>query len=112
MFSRLAHAIGNIKVGVQTKKIKVSCVSNKLIKQILRKLIHEGLIRGFGKNFLKPFQIYIYLKYDSHMVSVIKDIKLISTCGHRVYFSFKDVKRAYKTGQFYLLTTDKGIFTI
>jgi len=112
MFTRLSFAIAHIKLGLKIKKLKVKCVPNKLIKKILRKLILDGFLNGFSYIYNKPYYIEIYLKYDFNLLPIIKNIKLISTAGHRVYFKYRQVIKAYKKGHYFLLSTTKGLFTI
>ena|ERR1700709_478660 len=112
MFTRLAFAIAHIKLGLKIKKIKVKCIPNKLIKKILRKLILDGFLNGFSYINNKPYYIEIYLKYDFNLIPIIKNIKLISTAGHRVYFKYRQVVKAYKKSHYFLLSTTKGLFSI
>jgi ribosomal protein S8 len=107
--NNLANMLANIKLGLKTKKLKVRCYSNKFILRILRKLFFEGYIRGVHN---ENKYIFIYLKYDENFIPIFFDIKIISTSGHRVYFTFLQVLEAYYNNKIYLLTTSKGLFFV
>ena len=112
MFYHLANAIANIKSGMLTKRLYVRCTLNKFNQRILHKLTIDGYIRGFGIDNKDTKKLKIYLKYDEKYLPVIRDIKVISTTGNRVYFSFRRFLEAYNCGENYILTTSKGLFTI
>ena len=112
MAFRLANTIANIKLGFNVKRLSVSCYSNTFIDRILRKLTLEGLIRGFSLDLENPKINRVYLKYDENFESVIKDLKIISTSGKRVYFKYKEILKAHARGETYFISTSKGIFTI
>jgi ribosomal protein S8 len=112
MFYHFANAIANIKGGMMTKRLIVRCTTNKLNLRILHKFVLEGYIRGFGIDSLNSKKLCIFLKYDEQYNSILRNLKVISTPGNRVYFSYKRVLEAYSRGETYLLTTTKGLFTI
>ncbi len=109
MNSLIANFVANIKLGYKTKKLNILCYPNKFVLRVIQKFIIQGLIRGF--KFNKKF-ILVYLKYDNNFSPVLVHIKLISSSGHRVYFTFKQVNDAYFMNKTYLLTTNKGLFFI
>jgi small subunit ribosomal protein S8 len=112
MSYRLANTIANIKLGLKTKRISVRCYPTNFLKRILRKLTNEGILRGFSVDLENINLIRVHLKYDEYFAPVIKDIKIVSTSGKRVYFKYKEILEVHARGEIYLISTTKGIFTI
>lgn len=137
MFTTLALAIAHLKVGFKGRKSSVGIYPNKLVYKILAKLKSNGLILGYGlyrskgilykkknlkynnnnrqetTNKKKNYLISVYFKYDLLYESVLQDLTLISTPGHRVYFKYHDIFKAYNKGEIYLLSLNNGnlVFT-
>ncbi len=126
MFKGLALAIAHLKVGLKGRKQHIGIYPNKLVYRVLEKLRKHNLIIGYGlykhkfnfffqKQLLQPlkvttlkrrkFLISVHLRYDNMFESIIRDIKCISTSGHRVYFNYHDVVRAYAQGDELLIST-------
>jgi ribosomal protein S8 len=105
----LANMIANLNLGLKTKKLKVFSFYNKFILRILRKLYFEGYIRGLELN---NNTIFIFLKYDENFLPAFFNIKIVSTSGHRLYFTFKQILHAYQNNKIYLISTSKGIFFV
>lgn len=104
--------VANIKAGLKTKRLSVNCVSNNFTKRVLRKLIAEGYIRGFSVSKKNLYKLSILLKYDENFNPVIRDISVVSTSGNRVYFNSREILKAYSKGENYIISTNKGLFTV
>ena len=51
--------------------------------------------------------ISVFFKYNLQHDSVLRDITMVSTSGHRVYFKYADVFKAYAKGDVYLISTSE-----
>ncbi len=124
MFRGLALAMAYLKIGFKTRRSSIYIYPNKFIYSVLNKFLQQGLILGYGiytnkQLFYTPgvklnktgrikrrsFLISVYLKYSSTFESVLHDIALVSTAGHRVYFKYAEVYKAYVRGDVYLIST-------
>ena len=134
MFKGFTLAIAHLKVGLKGRKNYIGLYPNKLVYRVLEKLRQHNLIIGYGLyrprvNFVsntktnvpnkittlrrRKFLISVFLRYDNLFESIIRDIKCVSTSGHRVYFNYNDVLRAYAQGdEFLLSTTSFGLIFI
>ena len=112
MSFRLANAIANLKLGLKMKRLSIRCFPNNFLKRILRKLISEGVLRGFSVDLENSKILRVHLKYDENFFPVIKDLKIISTAGKRVFFKYKEILEVHARGEIYLISTSKGLFTV
>lgn len=108
---QLSDLLVRIQVGGRTydKIIKVQCTVYNL--KILSVLYRQGAISSFYVGNHKD--IFVYLKYFFGK-PFIRNIKVISTPGKRVYWTLNELSRNYNRNSlnaFYILSTSKGLLT-
>jgi small subunit ribosomal protein S8 len=109
------HAVSNLvsslKNGQMAGKKTIKCDSSKLKKEILKLLKEEGYIQDFSeKTEVNKKVLEITLKYIS-LEPVIKEIKVISKPGKRMYCKNADIPSVYNGLGMVILSTPKGILT-
>lgn len=90
--------------------METRCRKNKLNIRILNKLLSLGFIRGY---FLEDRYILILLKYCKSLPT-IRNFKMISTPGHRVYVSYFNLFKIknFKFRIYIIFTPLYGIITL
>lgn len=92
-------------------KRTIKCDSSKLKKEILKLLKEEGYVKDFSeKEEANKKVLEITLKYVS-TEPVIKEIKVISKPGKRMYCKSADIPSVYNGLGMVILSTPKGILT-
>lgn len=112
----LSDMIIRLKNNYIKKLSDVIILNSRYIFNILKIFYRLGYINGFtilNKKYLK-----VFLKYDNKGISVIKQIKRISTRNNRIYCKSSYYKlnknilhNTNKTSGIFLITTPKGIIT-
>ena len=103
----LLYAVINL-ASVSCKK-DVSIKTSKKILKVLNIFYDEGLIRGYSYNFKRT---KIFIKFSgTEYKPVIKYIKVISTPSKFVSITVKSLSKLNDQGQFFLLSTPKGLLT-
>lgn len=101
-----------IKNGLNKKFSSVFIHNSILTLSFLDVLFREGLISHYS--LLSNGDIEVFLKYYKG-VSVINNIKPISTSGRSIYYSLKDISRwknSYSSSSsFLILNTSKKVFS-
>lgn len=108
--SNLANLIGQINLANQHKK-EILIVNNTLNNNTFFKLLlKENLIKNY---LITNKDLIIFLKYTRDNNPLIKQIKMISKPGKKVYFSkYKLMSIIYKNKcSLYFISTDLGILT-
>lgn len=110
--TRLIEMLVNIKNSQMVYSLEASCVKSQLNIRFLNILLRYGLIRGFSSHSDKR-KLVIFLKYTKGYCG-INNIRFISTPGHRVYLTFKNLlkMREYKFKLYFLFTTQYGIISM
>jgi len=79
--------------------------------KFIQSLENEGFIQGYVE---EKHTLKVFLKYTPSSESVIKDFKVISTPGSRIYFGLNDLmdwKHKTNTFETLILSTTKGVFS-
>lgn len=108
---QLADLLVRIKVGGRSydKKVKVTYTDYNI--KVLTVLYRQGAISSF--NILNNENILVTLKYINGK-PLIKDIKLISTPGRRIYWTLRKLSLKYNKNSlsgFYIISTPYGLMT-
>jgi ribosomal protein S8 len=101
-----------LKNGLNKKFGSVFIHKSNLTLSFLNVLYKEGVIRSY--NILSENQIEVFLKYYKG-VSILKNIKLISTSSRFIYYSIEDIsywKKKYSPyNSFLVLNTSQKVFS-
>ena len=84
----ISDSIARIKNGYMKSYISVSIIKSKFIMKFIQSLENEGFIQGYVE---EKHTLKVFLKYTPSSESVIKDFKVISTPGSRIYFGLNDL---------------------
>jgi len=108
---QLADLLVRIKVGGRTydKIVKVSLTKSNL--SIIAALYRQGAISSFF--VANDREVLVTLKY-TYGKPLIKDIKVISTPGRRIFWTLRELSLEYNrnaNNSFYILSTPKGLLT-
>ena len=107
----ISDSIARIKNGYMKSYISVSIIKSKFIIKFIQSLENEGFIQGYVE---EKHTLKVFLKYTPSSESVIKDFKVISTPGSRIYFGLNDLmdwKHKTNTFETLILSTTKGVFS-
>nr|YP_009370728.1 ribosomal protein S8 [Eukaryota sp. BB2]AQL10434.1 ribosomal protein S8 [Eukaryota sp. BB2] len=100
-----------IKNGQAASLLSVTVPNSHISLAILNSLHDAGYIRGY--KFLKESnEIDVLLGYSNNE-PLIRDLKIISKPGHRVYWRYRRIRRASNTEKktTFLLSTSRGVIT-
>ena len=106
----LSNIIGQINLANQHKK-EILIVNNSLNNNLFFKLLlKENLIKNY---LITEKDLIVFLKYTREKTPLIKEIKMISKPGKKVYSSkYKLYSLIYKNKcSLYFVSTDSGILT-
>ena len=108
----VSYFIASVNNAGKVKKSHVEFTHSKIIEGIAKIMLEEGFIKSFevieerkGVNNIK-----IELSYFKDGFT-IKDFKVVSTPGLRIYSGMQDLKPFYDGLGFFILSTNKGIMT-
>ena len=102
----LADTITRLRNGYLRNKLEVEVKNSKFIMEVLDCLMKEGYIRGYYK---KGWNLVVLLKYKENK-SVINKLKIISKPNMKIYSSFKELKKSFFKGEFYVVSSSKGVY--
>lgn len=110
----LSDFCSRVKNSSYTKIESVLVIKSKKIIKILDILLLEGFIRGYSLNSEDKNKIKVLLKYSPSSRPSIRDIKIISKSGKRVYSSVNSLWRIQSNlvGKCIILSTSKGIMSL
>jgi len=103
--AELLTKIRNAK-GAQHRYVDLSFSKNKV--KILDIMRNHGFIENFLVNE-DQFKIRIFLRYSKDRISVINNLKRVSTSGMRRYVGYKDIPRVFNGMGMCIVSTPKGI---
>jgi small subunit ribosomal protein S8 len=104
---RLNEAISSIKNGLRANKSSVKVFNSSFIRGVLNVLKENGYIDSFFEADDAGF-LNVNLRYFKGQ-SVVKQIRMLSTCGSRVYAGkMTAIPRNFSV---IILSTDKGIMS-
>ncbi len=112
----ISDPIGDLLTRIRNGQLrglsKVSSPASNLRARLLDVLKSEGYIRGYSEVELKgqPREFEIELKYHEGK-PVIRELKRISTPGHRVYNSVADLKPHRGGLGISILSTPQGVMS-
>lgn len=92
-------------------EVKMHPYFPKRYEKILHLLYRDGFIRGFNEHWdasAQKFVIVVLLNYEGLGQAQIKNIKMISTPGHRVYIAAKAMWQEKSRPDQMILSTTKG----
>lgn len=109
----LADTLSRIRVASQAKQKFVKVKNSKFIRNVLDLLFKLGFIKAYQYSFESTHDLIVFLKYDDKDFAVIKELKLISSPGNKVYFTKKFLERNYKYKriEYIILSTTRGLLT-
>lgn len=104
----LGALIGRINLAKQHKKESIIEKKSPIADKILKILFKENIIRNYietQNNFI------IFLKNTRERTSLIKQIKILSRPGKKIYVNVYQLSSLYYQNKlsFYILSTPKGI---
>lgn len=109
--SQLSDFVTRIKIAQHRKDVAVIIRLSKLTFLLATLFYRSGFIKSFyvvnGKDLL------LALKYHNQL-PLIRQLKVVSSPGHRVYWNLVDLSRALNRASpstFYILSTPKGLCT-
>jgi len=108
MFNHSVSAlVSSLKNGVIAKRSSICIAKSNIVESILSVLKDNGYILNYTKNSDDRF-FSVYLKYYLNS-PVIRDIKVISKPGRRVYCGANDLPVVYDGLGLIILSTSKGV---
>ena len=112
MSDPIADFLTRIRNAFRTDKRWVDIPSSNMKKRIAYVLKEEKYIKDFFFINDGQFQtIRIFLKYDFNGISVIENIKRISSPGQRIYVGNQEVPRVLDGLGISILSTSKGVLS-
>lgn len=107
----IADLVSTLKNGCLANRNKVETSYSQMKEEILKLLVKEGYITSYTKEPVEGHAyevLVIELKYfDKH--SVIRDIKIISKPGKRIYRGVDDIPVVFNGLGMVILSTPKGV---
>jgi small subunit ribosomal protein S8 len=103
--AELLTKIRNAK-GAQHRYVDMSFSKNKV--KILDLLRNHGFIENFLVNE-EQFKVRVFLRYTKDRLSVINNLKRVSTSGLRRYVGYKEIPRVFNGMGMCIVSTPKGI---
>ena len=108
----ISDMLTRIRNAISKKHEFVRIPSSKFKLQIAKILEEEGFISSFDMVDQDKFKfININLKYNDRKVSVIKEIKIVSKPGLRVYVNKNEIPRVRGGLGTSIISTSKGVMT-
>ena len=110
----LSDLCSRIKNNSVHKVKSILVIRSKKIIKVLDILVLEGFIRGYSFNTKEKNVIKVLLKYSDDGKPSIRDIKVISKSGKKVYSSVRflwDIQASFSNGCI-ILSTSKGIMSL
>jgi ribosomal protein S8 len=107
----ISDFVSRINVAVARRLLTVVVLRNSLSVQVVYLLYINGVISSF--RFSNNRRIIIFLKYFKSF-SAFRGIKIVSTPGHRVFWTLNYLALKYFFGNFsgfYIISTSKGLLT-
>lgn len=112
--NNLSDAIARVNNAQKIKKQYVIIECSQLITTVFRLLLKLGYVEKVQKimyrkniNLLK-----IYLKYEGKVYnSVIKEFKIISKPGRKIFMKYNKIKRFYNGLGTIIISSSKGVIT-
>lgn len=111
----LIDTLVRIKNGYRSNLKNILAIKSKKNLLILNVLYLEGFIKGYNIDLVDSKKINILLKYTLEGKSSLKDIKIISKSGSRIYVKVDDLWQLILSeglGCFILSTSSRGVITL
>lgn len=111
--SLMANAITSIRNGYMSKLKHIYIPYSKLILNVVKILKEEGYIEDFKEENMnnKKFFILITLRYSGKNFPAIKNIKMVSKPGQRIYVSIDEMPWVYNGFGISIISTNKGVLS-
>lgn len=110
----LSDTIARINNAQLVRSVSVVVYHSKLIMGVLQLLMKSGYVKEIEKFQEREgvHSVRIYLKYEGKDKNpVIKEFKVVSKPGRRVFTPYKKIKKLYGGLGTVILSTSKGIMT-
>lgn len=110
----LSDAISRVNNAQKNKKKNTNIISSKLTLAIFKLLLKLGYIEKIKEITIngRKKESKIYLKYEGKFYNpVIKEFKIISKPGKKMYKGYKEIKRFYEGLGTIIISSSKGIIT-
>lgn len=107
----IINALNKIKNAQAVHKKTVFLRANKIIKKILEILEKHNYISKVSPAKNNPNQILVRLKYLDNQRPAIKNIRMISKPGLRIYRSYNNLNEFIEKRGILIISTSKGILT-
>lgn len=110
----LFKLLSSLQVGYQNKKLEIQVPKSLYTLNILKLLLEEGYILNF-KAHLSSISIQLHYPIDVKTKCyrpAIKEIKVISAPGRRIYLSCQDLRNSKQNLGLLVLSTSKGIMSL
>jgi len=104
--------VTNIKNGQMAKKSVIIGPKKNICESFLKLLWDEGFISGYRVSNQARGKVEIFLKYTQIGKPAINSVKFLSTPGHRIYYSSKQIWKLDSSKTFIIFSTDKGLKSI
>lgn len=104
----IAELLTKIRNAKQAKHRFVDLIFSKNKVKILDLLKHHGFIESFLVNE-EQFKMRVFLRYTKERLSVISDLRRVSTPGVRRYVGYREIPRVFHGMGVCILSTPKGI---
>jgi small subunit ribosomal protein S8 len=103
MFDLLSDFVARINNAIQAKNTSVEVLKNNVTVEVCKKLVKLGYLESFdeGANY----------KLAVKLTDKVTRLKRVSTPGHRVYVTYKDLPKVVGGIGWNILSTSGGIMT-
>lgn len=108
----IADMFARIKNAIISNRRTLAMPSSKIKVEIAKLLQREGYIEGYqvAGESKKPV-LEIAIKFDQKGQALIKELKRVSSPGHRRYLGYKDLPRHFHGMGMHIISTSKGLVT-
>jgi small subunit ribosomal protein S8 len=112
MTDPIADFLTRIRNAIQAGHRKVDIPASNQKKRMAEILYEQKFIRNYlliddGKQGI----LRVFLKFDSNGISIIRDLKRVSTPGRRYYVDVSNLPRVKNNMGIAMISTSKGIMT-
>ncbi len=108
----IADFLTRIRNAMRSHHQKLDVPASRLKVEIARILKEEGYIANYKPTEEDGLKVVrVYLKYDTHNQSVVRELKRVSRPGCRVYKGKDDIRRVQGGLGISILTTPRGVMT-
>lgn len=106
----LGDLISRLNVASRNRLLSIKVQKTRFNINFLTLMYNNGLISGFR---MCSDSIWVFLAYTGHFC-IFSKLEIISTPGHRVYWSLDKLQKKYSNmnfAGFYIISSSKGLIT-